>query len=207
MTRLQLLALAVGRCPGVLHGEELAGLRWRRARRGDSTRFVTESTSPALAAVTSSLPNAEERLGQQHMADLVARAIESGRHLVVQAGTGTGKTLAYLVPAISSGSRIVVATATKALQDQLAGKDLPFLDDALDVPFEWAVLKGRSNYVCLQRLREMHADAAGQLELEDMNAAIRGERAPRLGRADALGQARTIEALYRSAGTGESVTL
>src|SRR6478672_8157855 len=104
------------------------------------------------------------------MAELVAGAIESGRHLVVQAGTGTGKTLAYLVPAIASGVRVVVATATKALQDQLAGKDLPFLADALPAPFDWAVLKGRSNYVCLQRLREMHADAAGQLELEDMAA-------------------------------------
>ena len=65
------------------------------------------------------------------MAELVAKAIDDRRHLVVQAGTGTGKTLAYLVPAISSGSRVVVATATKALQDQLAGKDLPFLAEAL----------------------------------------------------------------------------
>ena len=93
----------------------------------------------------------------------------------MQAGTGTGKTLAYLVPAIASRTHVVVATATKALQDQLAGKDLPFLDDAPRLPFEWAVLKGRSNYVCLQRLREMHADAAGQLELEGMAATTRDE--------------------------------
>ena len=65
------------------------------------------------------------------MAEAVADAIESGRHLVVQAGTGTGKTLAYLVPAILSGKRTVVATATKALQDQLATKDLPFVADQL----------------------------------------------------------------------------
>jgi ATP-dependent DNA helicase DinG len=128
-----------------------------------------------LTAVTARLPGAEARPGQQQMAELVATAIAERRHLVVQAGTGTGKTLAYLVPAIESGAHIVVATATKALQDQLAGKDLPFLDDVLDVPFEWAVLKGRSNYVCLQRLREMHADAAGQLELEDMAATTREE--------------------------------
>jgi ATP-dependent DNA helicase DinG len=135
---------------------------------------LTESTSPALTTVTSSLPNAEERPGQQRMADLVATAIDSKRHLVVQAGTGTGKTFAYLVPAISSGSRVVVATATKALQDQLAGKDLPLLAKALPVDFDWAVLKGRSNYVCLQRLRELTAtgdEAQGQLEL--------GELAPR----------------------------
>ena len=72
------------------------------------------------------------------MADLVEAAIDNRRHLVVQAGTGTGKTLAYLVPAISSGSRVVVATATKALQDQLAGKDLPFLANALPLDFDWS---------------------------------------------------------------------
>jgi ATP-dependent DNA helicase DinG len=128
-----------------------------------------------LAPVTGALPGAERRPGQQQMADLVAAAIDGGRHLVVQAGTGTGKTLAYLVPAIASGSRVVVATATKALQDQLAGKDLPFLQRVMATPFDWAVLKGRSNYVCLQRLRELHAEGAGQLELEGLSATIREE--------------------------------
>src|SRR3954467_6812918 len=109
------------------------------------------------------------------MAELVEAAIAAGRNLVVQAGTGTGKTLAYLVPAITSGSRVVVATATKALQDQLGGKALPFLVDALPHPFDWAVLKGRSNYVCLQRLRELHADAAGQQELDGMAATTQEE--------------------------------
>ena len=77
------------------------------------------------------------------------------RHLVVQAGTGTGKSLAYLVPALLSGSRVVVATATKALQDQLATRDLPFLQEHLSVPFEFAVLKGRSNYLCRQKASEV----------------------------------------------------
>ena len=124
--------------------------------------------SEALHRVTSELSNAEDRAGQQQMADLVASAIASKRHLVVQAGTGTGKTLAYLVPAIEADARIVVATATKALQDQLATKDLPFLAEHVGVDFDWAVLKGRSNYVCLQRLREMSAGDQGQLELETM---------------------------------------
>ena len=75
----------------------------------------------------------EDRPGQREMADAVGAAIDDGRHLVVQAGTGTGKSLAYLVPAILSGRRVVVTTATKALQDQLAGKDLPFLADHLAV--------------------------------------------------------------------------
>ena len=109
----------------------------------------------ALAEVTRALPGAEVRPGQIKMAEAVEHAITTGRHLVVQAGTGTGKTLAYLVPAILSGQRVVVATATKALQDQLVGKDLPFLATHLDRPFSYASLKGRSNYLCLQRAKEI----------------------------------------------------
>jgi ATP-dependent DNA helicase DinG len=128
-----------------------------------------------LRVVTAALRDAEQRSGQERMAELVAEAIESGRHLVVQAGTGTGKTLAYLVPAIESGARVVVATATKALQDQLANKDLPFLASALPTEFEWAVLKGRSNYLCLQRLREVQTPGQDQLELEGMGGSIGDE--------------------------------
>jgi ATP-dependent DNA helicase DinG len=132
----------------------------------------------AFDAVTGALPGAEDRPGQREMALRVSDAIAAERHLVVQAGTGTGKTLAYLIPAILSGKRTIVATATKALQDQLANKDLPFLSRQLaelghDV--DWAVLKGRSNYVCLQRLREMSQDGQGQLELDDMSAITRLE--------------------------------
>ena len=88
---------------------------------------------------------------------------------MVRAGTGTGKTLGYLVPAIRSGRRVVVATATKALQDQLAAKDLPFLDRHLDQPFSWAILKGRSNYACVQRLAEL-ARGPGAAEVGDQLA-------------------------------------
>jgi len=129
----------------------------------------------ALASVTAALPAAEERPGQQQMATAVAAAIESGRHLIVQAGTGTGKTIGYLVPAILGGKRVVVATATKALQDQLAAKDLPLLAANVGVPFEWAVLKGRSNYICMQRVREIQDAATGQLELEELAATTRAE--------------------------------
>jgi ATP-dependent DNA helicase DinG len=131
--------------------------------------------SSALAAVTGELVDAEDRAGQRQMAELVAAAITEKRHLVVQAGTGTGKTLAYLVPAILADARIVVATATKALQDQLANKDLPFLAEHLGVDFDWAVLKGRSNYVCLQRLREMSNPDQGQLELDTMAVTTQAE--------------------------------
>ena len=117
----------------------------------------------------------EARLGQREMADAVRLGIAERKHVAVQAGTGTGKTLAYLVPAILSGRRTVVATATKALQDQLAGKDLPFLEQHLDHPFAWAVLKGRSNYLCMQRLDEVVATGQddGQLALDGV-----AERAP-----------------------------
>lgn len=121
----------------------------------------------ALDAVTHALPAAEDRPGQRQMAQAVADAIDSGRHLVVQAGTGTGKTIGYLVPALLAGKTVVVATATKALQDQLASKDLPFLETHLGTPFEWAVLKGRSNYVCRQRLDELQSKTQGQLEIDE----------------------------------------
>lgn len=150
------------------------GRREHTSRLGPHTDVTTKVTK-ALAKVTSELPAAEDRAGQVEMAGLVADAIANKRHLVVQAGTGTGKTLAYLVPAIAADARIVVSTATKALQDQLATKDLPFLAEHLGVDFDWAILKGRSNYVCLQRLREMSADQQGQLELETMAVQTRVE--------------------------------
>jgi len=136
------------------------------------------AAAAALDGVTAALPAAEERPGQRQMAEQVATAITQGRHLVVQAGTGTGKTLAYLVPAIVLGKRTVVATATKALQDQLATKDLPFLAEQLGAQgrdVEWAVLKGRSNYLCLQRLRESNDPAQAQLELDEMSATTKLE--------------------------------
>ncbi len=132
-------------------------------------------TAELLAIATAALEHAEDRPGQREMARLVEQAITTGRHLIVQAGTGTGKTLAYVIPALASGRRIVVATATKALQDQLAGKDLPFLAEHLDVEFDFAVLKGRSNYVCLQRLREMADPDQAQLELDTMAVTTRAE--------------------------------
>ncbi len=121
---------------------------------------------PDLERVVSAIPGGgERREGQREMADAVSTAIETHRHLFVQAGTGTGKTLAYLVPAIVSGRKTVVATATKALQDQLATKDLPFLDRTLGRAFSWTVLKGRSNYVCRQRVAEVQSGEDGQLDL------------------------------------------
>lgn len=129
----------------------------------------------ALHRVTAALPAAEDRPGQLHMAQAISSALKAERHLIVQAGTGTGKTMGYLVPAVLAGKSVVVATATKALQDQLASKDLPFLAEHIGRPFEWAILKGRSNYVCLQRLREVQGTAEGQLEIEEFAATTKLE--------------------------------
>jgi ATP-dependent DNA helicase DinG len=109
----------------------------------------------ALERATGALPAHEDRPSQREMAQAVAAAVRENRHLIVQAGTGTGKSLAYLVPALKLGTRVVVSTATKALQDQLATRDLPKLADSLGVPFDFAVLKGRSNYLCRQRAAEV----------------------------------------------------
>ena len=128
----------------------------------------------ALRKVVSSFDGAEERQGQIDMSHAIAESLASGRSIIVQAGTGTGKSLGYLVPAILAGKRTVVATATKALQDQLARHDLPLLQQHLDVDFSWAVVKGRSNYVCAQRLAE-HADKQGVLEFEEMGDRLKEE--------------------------------
>ncbi|MEY4246818.1 MAG: hypothetical protein RIS69_365 [Actinomycetota bacterium] len=146
------------------------------------------NVSDALEIATSALPHSESRPGQKEMAHAVEEALHEGKHLIVQAGTGTGKTIAYLVPAIVAGKRTVVTTATKALQDQLAHKDLPFLVQHLseyvnrDITF--AVLKGRSNYVCRQRLAELNgetekknrkADSPTLLEVDEMSQSVRRE--------------------------------
>jgi ATP-dependent DNA helicase DinG len=119
-----------------------------------------------LAAAVEAL-GGEERPGQIEMAEAVAVAMESGRHLLVQAGTGTGKSLGYLVPALLHHDRVVVATATLALQHQLVERDIPALVEAAkDVLHEeatYAVLKGRSNYACLHRVREGVPDDQGVL--------------------------------------------
>ncbi len=98
------------------------------------------------------VPGFAARTQQQEMAERVAEAIEKGNHLIAEAGTGTGKTFAYLVPAIMSQSKVLISTGTKNLQDQLFHKDLPIVTKALSVAATVALLKGRANYLCLHRL-------------------------------------------------------
>lgn len=102
--------------------------------------------------------NYEYREGQIKMAEAIARAFTDKKHLIVEAGTGTGKTLAYLVPAIAASiakkKRIIISTGTKNLQEQLMEKDIPFLQKILPTKFSAAYMKGRSNYACLYRLHK-----------------------------------------------------
>jgi len=114
------------------------------------------------------------RTGQTDMAMAVAETIANGGELVVEAGTGVGKTYAYLVPVLLSGQRALVSTATKALQDQLFSRDIPKLIDAFNLPIRVALLKGRGSYLCTQRLSQarqshdaslrIHAHALGKIE-------------------------------------------
>ncbi|GCD42532.1 ATP-dependent DNA helicase [Streptomyces paromomycinus] len=119
---------------------------------------MTKPSLPDLLHAAVTAVGGTERPGQVAMAEAVAEAVEDSSHLLVQAGTGTGKSLGYLVPALAHGDRVVVATATLALQRQLVERDLPRTVEALHPQLrrrpQFAMLKGRSNYVCLHRLHE-----------------------------------------------------
>lgn len=107
-----------------------------------------------LERVLRAKEGAHYRAGQVEMLEAVAEAIDSRTHLMVEAGTGTGKSLAYLIPPLVAEKRVVVATATKTLQNQLSESDLPFLAEHMDRPITWAVLKGRQSYACMAKLVE-----------------------------------------------------
>ena len=137
-------------------------------RRLAGENVVRSKVATALAAL-----GGEMREGQIRMAEAVAEAVRAERPLVVQAGTGTGKTWAYLVGALVGGGdrRVVIATATKALQDQLAGKDLPALaTTGLRPGLTWSVLKGRSNYLC----RQAAAEASREADMPTLPGSDRG---------------------------------
>ena len=128
------------------------------------SKSTPASVLEVLGAAVTAL-GGQERAGQVEMAEAVSAALASGEHLLVQAGTGTGKSLAYLVPSLLHDKRVVVATATLALQHQLVERDIPRLVEAVGdrVDTTYAVLKGRSNYACLHRVREGVPDDQGVL--------------------------------------------
>ena len=120
---------------------------------------VGEFFSPTGVLAHASGLRFEYRPGQLQMALRVEKALIEGTHLVVEAGTGTGKTLAYLYPSLRfsliTGRRIIVSTGTKSLQEQLFYKDVPFLESILG-PLNICYMKGRSNYLCRQKLQDIH---------------------------------------------------
>ena len=116
--------------------------------------------------LATAMPAFEPRPGQRHMAAAAAETFEHGGVLLAEAGTGTGKTLAYLVPAVLSGHRVLVSTGTKNLQDQIFYKDLPALRDALGLTFRATYMKGRGNYLCLHRFEQLRQEEAPRTAAE-----------------------------------------
>lgn len=123
-----------------------------------ATPLTVDTVLGPGGALQAALPAYEHRPEQLQMARAVERAFNERGYLLAEAGTGTGKTLAYLVPALLSGRRVVVSTATKTLQDQIFFKDLPLLKERLGLEFEAAFLKGRGNYLCLHRYGQFEKD-------------------------------------------------
>src|SRR3972149_3346034 len=119
-------------------------------------------------------PQYEFRAGQLAMAEAVEQAFQQKKHLVVEAGTGTGKTLAYLIPALRSGRKVVISTGTKTLQEQLFFKDIPFLKEHLNAEIRACYMKGRTNFLCRQKLYDLeHQPVLKGLEELDHYARIR----------------------------------
>jgi ATP-dependent DNA helicase DinG len=131
-----------------------AGARAVRPQGSMNLFAQVEQAFESTGALARAADHFQPRAGQREMALAVARAIEDGGALVVEASTGVGKTFSYLVPALLSGERVMVSTATKALQDQLYGRDLPRLAQALGLPVSMALLKGRASYLCIHRMQQ-----------------------------------------------------
>lgn len=124
----------------------------------DEIESWTHALFGPQSALAQCLESYEPRAAQVRMAELVARAAHQQDLLIVEAGTGTGKTLAYMLPLLAMGKKVVVSTATKALQDQILEKDLPLLRQVVGSRFSATLLKGRANYLCLHRLTQMRAN-------------------------------------------------
>ena len=157
-------------------GEGGEGVRCENRLMTELSRLTAQAFAPsgALAlAATNAQQNYQPREGQQQMATAIAEAIALRSSVVVEAGTGVGKTFAYLVPAVLSGARVVVSTATKTLQDQLFSRDLPAVTEALGIPVRTALLKGRSSYLCLHRMdMALHSGSSSERILGKALSAI-----------------------------------
>ena len=128
-------------------------------------------------------PQYEFRPGQLEMAEAVEKALADGRHAIIEAGTGTGKTLAYLIPAILSGKRVVISTGTKNLQEQLFFKDVPFLQEMFQGRLKICYMKGRNNYACRQKIYDAEREPilAGLEEVADFQIIREWEKTTEIG--------------------------
>jgi ATP-dependent DNA helicase DinG len=149
-----------------------------QARTAGARRFFTRH-----GTLSKWHPSYEFRPGQVEMAEAVEAALADKRHLIVEAGTGTGKTLAYLVPALLSGKRIVVSTGTKNLQEQLFFKDVPFLQQHFSRPLKVCYMKGRNNYACRQKIYDAEKEPvlAGLEEVADFQVIREWEKTTEFG--------------------------
>jgi len=160
--------------------DEEASMTPRKAKPADDAR--DDSDVPAKAQVDmrevfgpggllerSMIGGYEHRVAQLEMAEMVHDAFQTRHHAIVEAGTGTGKTLAYLLPAICSGRRVVISTATKSLQEQLYQKDIPFLKKHFAPNLKVAVMKGRANFLCRSKLHQM-AESPMLKGMEELDA-------------------------------------
>ncbi len=156
----------------------------RSARKHDVSLYQFFAPGGVLSRTH---PAYEFRRGQLQMAQSVEQALEEKRHLIVEAGTGTGKTLAYLVPAIRSGKRVIISTGTKNLQEQLFHKDIPFLEQALFPNGEGRLnvcyMKGRNNYLCRKKLYDLTGQPvlSGLEEIENYRAIAAWEKTTQTG--------------------------
>src|SRR6516165_5763786 len=143
-------------------------------------------------------PAYEFRRGQLQMAEAVEKALNERRHLIVEAGTGTGKTLAYLLPVIRSGKRVIISTGTKNLQEQLFFKDVPFLEELLG-KLRVCYMKGRNNYLCRQKLYDLTAQPLlnGTEEIEQFRRIAGWERTTETGDQSELTDLRENQPLWQ----------
>jgi len=145
----------------------------------DAIEAVFAPAGPLSRTIADYRPRAQQR----EMAQRIARAIHAARALVVEAGTGTGKTVAYLVPVLLAGGKVIISTGTKTLQDQLFRRDLPAVREALDLPVSAALLKGRANYVCQYHLARNLGEARlpSREAVRDLHAIARFAEGSRTG--------------------------
>ncbi len=186
-------------------------LRYPTARAPSHAAGVVDLVQGVAAAFAAdgplsvSRPGLRSRPGQLDMALAVAQALQTGEHLAVEAGTGVGKTFAYLVPVLLSGQRALLSTATQALQDQLFTRDIPAVSRALGLPVRAALLKGRSSYLCLHRLElartvgsSTQRDPAVAAGLEQVQRWARLTRSGDVGELDGLDERSPLRLLITS---------